>query len=150
MVHEYVRATGNVTILDRALPLLDQELKWWDTNRTFQYTSPWTNKTHTVAHYAVNNSAPRPEGFVEDYTIVHESEPALNETQKADLYAELATGAESGWDYSSRWAKQPIINVSDNNPVLRTTNVRAVIPVDLMALMAGNHRLVSYELNKSD
>ena len=27
----------------------------------------------------------------------------LNDSQKADLYAELATAAEAGWDFSSRW-----------------------------------------------
>lgn len=142
MVHDYVRSTGNTTILDRALPLLDKELLWWNTNRTIEVKSPWSNKTYTVAHYAVNNSAPRPEGYVEDYNTAHGAEPALNDSQRADLYAELASGAESGWDYSSRWAKQPIINVTDNLPVLRTLNVRAIVPVDLMALMAGNHKIV--------
>jgi alpha,alpha-trehalase len=27
----------------------------------------------------------------------------LTEEQKADLYAELASGAESGWDYTARY-----------------------------------------------
>lgn len=61
MVNSYVLVTGNTTILDRALPILEAELEWWRTNRTISVTSPYTNKTHSVAHYAVNNSAPRPE-----------------------------------------------------------------------------------------
>jgi len=69
--------------------------------------------------------------------------PALDETARGDLYAELATGAESGWDYSSRWCKIPVINVTDNNPALRTLNARAIIPVDLNSLLAGDHALVS-------
>ena len=27
----------------------------------------------------------------------------LNDSQKADLYAEFATGGETGWDFSTRW-----------------------------------------------
>lgn len=61
MVNAFVLATGNTTILERALPILDAELDWWRTNRTISVTSPFTNKTHSVAHFAVNNTAPRPE-----------------------------------------------------------------------------------------
>jgi alpha,alpha-trehalase len=79
---------------------------------------------------------------VEDFTTAMGASPALNESARGDLYAELATGAESGWDYSARWCKVPVINVSDNNPALRTLNARAIIPVDLNSLLAGDHALV--------
>lgn len=72
--------------------------------------------------------------------------PALNETEQAELYSELATGAESGWDYSSRWCEQPLLNTTDNNPSLRTLKVKSIIPVDLLSLMAGDHALVSSSL----
>ncbi|OCF57627.1 alpha,alpha-trehalase [Kwoniella mangroviensis CBS 10435] len=143
MLDAYVKVTGNTTILERALPLASAEMQWWSNNRTFNYTSPFTGKTLLVAHYAVNNSAPRPEGYVEDYETVTGSSPALNESAKAELYSELATGAESGWDYSSRWCKQPVQNVSDNNPALRTLNVKAIIPVDLLSLLSGDHLLLA-------
>lgn len=118
-------------------------MSWWDTNRSISVTSPYTNRTHSVYHYNVFvNTAPRPEGYVEDYTTVMGSSPALNESAQEALYSELATGAESGWDYSSRWMKVPIINVSDNDPTLRTLNIKAQIPVDLTSLMAGNHDIV--------
>ena len=71
--------------------------------------------------------------------------PALNTSQQADLYAELASGAETGWDYSSRFCKVPVINTTDNNPALRTLNVRGMIPVDLTSLLAGDHALVGFE-----
>ncbi|EJT47475.1 hypothetical protein A1Q1_03730 [Trichosporon asahii var. asahii CBS 2479] len=128
MVHEYIKQTGNVTILQRALPSMERELAWWHQNRTLQVTSPWSGKNYTVAHYAVNNSAPRPEGYVEDYDTVNHAQPPLNASQQADLYAELATGAESGWDYSARWLKTPVANVSNNEEALRQLNLRAIIP----------------------
>jgi alpha,alpha-trehalase len=80
---------------------------------------------------------------VEDFLTVHESSPMLNETEQAALYAELATGAESGWDYSVRWCKEKILNLTSNDPALRQLNARAIIPVDLTALLAGDHALVS-------
>lgn len=59
-----------------------------------------------------------------------------NDTEKAALYAELASGAESGWDYSSRWTKQPHAgNLTDQTPALRTLNVRNTIAVDLNAIL---------------
>ncbi|OCF32704.1 alpha,alpha-trehalase [Kwoniella heveanensis BCC8398] len=149
MLDAYIKVTGNTTILDRALPLASAEMEWWATNRTFTITSPFTNKTLTVAHYAVNNTAPRPEGYVEDFETVMGASPALNETARGELYSELATGAESGWDYSSRWCKQPLLNTSDNDPALRTLNIKAIIPVDLISLLSGDHALLAdlYELH---
>ena len=44
--------------------------------------------------YAVNNSAPRPESYVEDYETT--SILNLNDQQRSDLYADLASGADSG------------------------------------------------------
>lgn len=72
--------------------------------------------------------------------------PALNETEQAELYSQLASGAESGWDYSSRWCEQPLLNTTDNYPALRTLNIKSIIPVDLLSLMAGDHALVSLSL----
>jgi len=72
--------------------------------------------------------------------------PALNESERASLYAELASGAETGWDYGARWCKQSTLNVTNNYPALRTLNTRAIIPVDLNSLLSGAHSLVSTNL----
>lgn len=65
MLYDYVKATGDTEILDRALPLAEKELAWWHTNRTLDVTSPFTNKTYSVSRYAVNNTAPRPESYLQ-------------------------------------------------------------------------------------
>ena len=143
MLNLYVQETGNTTILTEALPLADIEMKWWDYNRSIEVTSPWTNETYTVYHYNVFvNTAPRPEGYLEDYETANGAEPALNETEKEKLYIELASGAESGWDYSVRWATERIIDLEEQFPILRKLGVVATIPVDLTSLMRGNHALV--------
>jgi alpha,alpha-trehalase len=144
MVNAYVQATGNTTVLERALPLLEVELEFWRANRTIPVTSPYTGQNHTIARYDVSiNTAPRAEGYLEDFETAFGASPALNETQRSELYAELATGAESGWDYSSRWCKEPLLNVTDNLPALRTLNTRAIIPVDLNAILYGDHVILA-------
>ena len=94
MLDLYITATNDTSILNRALPLAERELQWWSTNRSISVTSPYSSKAYTMFRYAVNNSAPRPESYVEDYetTLILN----LNDQQRSDLYAELASGAESG------------------------------------------------------
>lgn len=118
MLHSYVIVTGNTSILERGLPLAEvgcsahsslytfadvsliatsqAELAWWTENRSINVTSPFTNETHTVAHFNVTNSAPRPEGYVEDFSAAFGARPALDESQRSALYAEIASGAETG------------------------------------------------------
>jgi alpha,alpha-trehalase len=140
MVAAYVNRTDDVAILDRAFPIMEAELSWWEANRAINITSPYSNETFTMTRYAVVNSAPRPESYIEDYEVANGADLATPYTdqQKADLYAELATGAETGWDFSSRWEKDPFPpkgNVTTDIPGLRTLNVRATIPVDLNAIL---------------
>ncbi|KAL7417359.1 Six-hairpin glycosidase-like protein [Mrakia frigida] len=143
MLDLFVRFTNDTSILERALPLADAELQWWQTNRTFDVTSPYTNKTHQVGRYNVFlNTAPRPEGYVEDWETVNLSDPPLNETQAEDLYIQLASGAESGWDYSARWMKDYGKNLSDPLQGLRSLAIRELAPVDLNALLASDHYLL--------
>ena len=96
-------------------------------------TSPYTGQTYSMAHYAVNNSAPRPESYIEDYQTVNDPTLAtpLTESQAADVYSELASGAETGWDYSSRFQLVPQLG----NPGLRTLNVRNNIPICLNSIL---------------
>ncbi|XP_060186175.1 probable trehalase isoform X1 [Lycium barbarum] len=47
--------------------------------------------------------------------------------KKRELYRELASAAESGWGFSSRWMR----NGSD----LTTTSTTSIVPVDLNALL---------------
>lgn len=62
----------------------------------------------------------------------------LTEDQRANLYAELASGAETGWDYSSRWAKDPLAGSAANqNPTLRSLNVRSIVPVCLNSILCA-------------
>lgn len=140
MLSRYVETSGDRDILKRALPLAEKELAWWQDNRSVQVHSPFTNQTHTMFHYSVNNTAPRPESYLTDYTTANDPSvsPALNETQRANLYAELATGAETGWDYTMRWFSQ-----ANAAAGLRSLNIRNTIAVCLNSILHKNHLLLA-------
>ncbi|KAJ2928214.1 hypothetical protein H1R20_g8878, partial [Candolleomyces eurysporus] len=135
---------GRIYYLDRSqLPVFIQmlhryvtkELAWWDRERSVSVRSPFTNDKHKVYRYSVTNSAPRPESYLTDYTTANDPNlPSLNETQRAALYAELASGAESGWDYTARWFTH-----GPANATLRDLNVRRTIAVDLNSVLYGAH-----------
>ncbi|KAF8895253.1 glycoside hydrolase family 37 protein, partial [Infundibulicybe gibba] len=141
MLSRYVQATGDKSILTRALPLAQKEIKWWNDNRSIKVQSPFSNQTQTMYHYFVNNTAPRPESYLTDYLTANgpDIKTPLNDSQKADLYAELASGAESGWDYTVRWFADP----TGTNDGLRSLNVRNTIGVDLNSIMYKNQILLA-------
>ena len=57
--------------------------------------------------------------------------PALNDSQKAALYAEFASGGETGWDFSARW------NAGSPSKVggLVSLNVRNCVGPDLNSIL---------------
>jgi len=68
-----------------------------------------------------------------DYLTVYDptlSTP-LTANQTAELYSELASGAETGWDYSSRFEAIPQLG----NPGLRSLNVKNHIPICLNSIL---------------
>ncbi|TGJ88171.1 hypothetical protein E0Z10_g557 [Xylaria hypoxylon] len=148
MVKTYVDYTNDTSILDRALPLLIKEHNFWMTNRTVQVEA--NGSTYYLAHYAVQNSEPRPESYREDWVtannnsyyagsgIIYPETNSLNESEKAALYANLASGAESGWDYSSRWIANPSDAVNDVYFPLRSLNTVNVIGVDVNSILYAN------------
>jgi alpha,alpha-trehalase len=73
--------------------------------------------------YYDNKTTPRPESLREDV----ETADLSPERQADRLYLHLRAGAESGWDFSSRW-------FSDPNDI-RTIHTADIIPVDLNSLL---------------
>ena len=148
MVRIYVEYTQNYTLLERALPILELEYDFWVTNRTV--TLERAGRNYTLNHYAVSNNQPRPESFYEDYVTAENQtyfneegqqfnfSRSLNATEKAKLYANLASGAESGWDYSTRWLKNPSDAINDDSFPLRSLNTMDILPVDLNSILYYN------------
>lgn len=59
---------------------------------------------------------------------------------RQEFYVNMKSGAESGWDFSSRWF---VANDSSNLGNLFDTRVRYILPVDLNAFLCMNARLLS-------
>ncbi|EAQ93669.1 hypothetical protein CHGG_01904 [Chaetomium globosum CBS 148.51] len=137
------------SILERALPLLVKEYEFWSNNRTVSITAA-DGKEYTLNRYAVENNQPRPESYREDYVtanngsyyaasgIIYPVKTPLNESEKAELYSNLASGAESGWDYTARWLKTPNDAARDVYFPLRSLNVRNMVSVDLNSILYQN------------
>lgn len=73
--------------------------------------------------YWDDRDTPRDESFAEDRATAAKA----TGRQPADVYRDLRAGAESGWDFSSRWLGDP-----GDLTTIRTTRV---VPVDLNALL---------------
>ncbi|UNI25061.1 Alpha,alpha-trehalase [Purpureocillium takamizusanense] len=155
MVRAYLAHTNDTSILDRALPLLVREHEFWTRNRSVEVTV--ADHTYTLSRYAVDNTQPRPESFREDYVqatnesywsptsgIIYppRAGEALNDSQRALLYSDLAAAAETGWDFSSRWLARPDDSARDVYFPLRSLNTRNVVPVCLNSILYGNERAI--------
>ncbi|KAF2087427.1 glycoside hydrolase family 37 protein [Saccharata proteae CBS 121410] len=148
MVRTYVEYTGNATVLERALPLLEREYEFWTRNRSVEVVGR-DGRTYTLNRYDVRNTQPRPESYLEDYQTVNNASyysadgtiypgTDLTPQEKATLYSNLAAGAETGWDYSSRWIANPADAAADVYFPLRSLNTRNIVPVDLNSILYGN------------
>ncbi|KAK5989023.1 Trehalase [Cladobotryum mycophilum] len=148
MVKIYIEHTNDTSILDRALPLLVQEHQFFMNNRTIKVKVD--GKAYQLQQYAVSNTQPRPESFREDWQtatnasyyaasgIIYPENKKLNESELATVYANLATGAESGMDYTIRWTSNPSDAMRDVYFPLRSLNNKNIVPVDLNSILYGN------------
>ena len=77
------------------------------------------------------HGTPRDESYREDVLTAQ----AMPQREPSDLWRNLRAGAETGWDYSSRWFA--------DNRTLATIDVTSLVPVDLNCLMAGLERTLA-------
>ncbi len=73
--------------------------------------------------YWDDRAEPRPESYRPDYELAQ----TVPEGQRDALYRNLRATAESGWDFSSRWMRDP--------KDLRTLETTQLVPVDLNSLL---------------
>jgi alpha,alpha-trehalase len=111
------------------LPLLEKEYDFWMKNAAVM--NPENNKAnHAVLmpdgeilnRYWDENDTPRPESYREDVKLA-----MISKREPAEIYRHLRAGAESGWDYSSRW-------FSDIDS-FASINTADIVPVDLNCLL---------------
>jgi alpha,alpha-trehalase len=119
------------SVMVQYLPYLLIEYRFWMTGKTklskqehraFARLVEMDNGA-TLNRYYDNRTTPRPESLAEDTHTAKEASQRDSER----LYLHLRAGAESGWDFSSRWFADP-----DD---LRTIHTADIIPVDLNSLL---------------
>lgn len=76
--------------------------------------------------------------------IIYPVKTPLNESEQATLYANLASGAESGLDYTTaKWSTNPRDSMEDIYFPLRSLNIMNIVPVDLNSILYGNEKAIS-------
>jgi alpha,alpha-trehalase len=138
MVNLLAEAKNNKQVIVQFLPQLQAEYQYWmaavtDEERKAQRGAKEVDKKaykkavfiegdNILNRYFDESETPRPESYREDI----ETAKASGRPSKT-VYRHLRSGAESGWDYSSRWLTKP------ND--LSTIHTTDIAPVDLNALL---------------
>ncbi|VDP06222.1 unnamed protein product [Heligmosomoides polygyrus] len=128
MLYEYYEVTKDKGFLVKMLPIIEKELLFWQTNRMVNVTVKGV--TYMVYRYHTRSNMPRPESFTVDI------KKAQSIPDKAQFWQDVASAAESGWDFSTRW-------FSDSKTIY-TVETRNVLPVDLNAFICWNYDILEY------
>ncbi|KAK3030631.1 hypothetical protein RJ639_035835, partial [Escallonia herrerae] len=136
MVVDIYKRTGDMNLIKMSLPALLKEHKFWNSGIHKVTIQDSQGSTHTLSRYYAMWNEPRPESS----TIDKETAFNLsNNCEKQQFYRELASVAESGWDFSTRWMR----DASD----LTTLAATSIIPVDLNAFILKMELDISFLAN---
>ena len=132
MVKLLARHRGRKRTLIEYLPYLLIEYRFWMKGRRAVNEHPDHQALGRVVQmpngvllnrYYDNKTTPRPESLKEDVETAHGKQAHESEA----LFLHLRAGAESGWDFSSRWFDDP--------KDITTIHTTDLIPVDLNCLL---------------
>uniref|UniRef100_A0A8C4YRH0 Trehalase n=1 Tax=Gopherus evgoodei TaxID=1825980 RepID=A0A8C4YRH0_9SAUR len=134
MMDAYLAHANDTEFLRENIHLLEVEYEFWQRNRSVSITVG--DRNHTLNYYNVQIGEPRPESYSKDWELASD----LNEDARQELWAELKSAAESGWDFSSRWflSWPPPLPAT-----LKDTKASAVVPVDLNAFLCKTEHLLA-------
>src|SRR5438552_16912710 len=136
MVGLYARATDTAQAL-RYLDAMEQEYAFWmDGADTLSIGHAYRRVVRLPGGVVLNrywddSNEPRPESYRPDVEIGQ----TLPESLRAGFYRNARATAESGWDFSSRWMRNP--------KDLRTLETIDLIPVDLNSLLYNAERTIA-------
>ena len=131
MVKLLARHRGRSRTYAEYLPYMLKEYNFWmkghrhlgkQDNRAYARVAQMDNGS-LLNRYYDNRTTPRPESLREDM----ETADGAVDREASRLYLHLRAGAESGWDFSSRWFTDP--------HDIKTIHTADIIPVDLNSLL---------------
>lgn len=129
MIHLLAHKKGK-SIYVRYLPYLLAEYRFWmKGSKDLSADQPANRRVVLLPDESILNRyydskrTPRPESYKEDV----ETSRQTSERVASQVYLDLRAGAESGWDYSSRWFK--------DGKHLHTIHTTEIVPIDLNCLL---------------
>ncbi|KAL6906457.1 hypothetical protein ACP4OV_004058 [Aristida adscensionis] len=120
MVLDIYRATGDLSFLRRVFPALLKEHSFWVSEVHNVVIMDNQGRVHNLSRYQARWNKPRPESATIDEELASNLTCSI---AKEKLYHQVASTAESGWDFSSRWMR--------NSTDMTTLSTIFIIPVDL-------------------
>lgn len=146
MVKLLARHNGRKATLAQYLPYMLAEYRFWmkGSRKAHQYEHKSVGRVAEMPNgiilnrYYDNKKTPRPESLNED--LVTAAGVPLRDPER--VYLHLRAGAESGWDFSSRWFDDPTS--------IESIHTVDIIPVDLNSLLYQLETTIgeTYELLK--
>lgn len=113
----------------RRLAAMKREHGWWMDGADALTPGTQINRVAMLADGSILNRYWDPRGTPRDESWREDVETAQAADREAvEVYRDLRAGAESGWDFSSRWLDGPSLSS------IRTTRI---VPVDLNAFLYG-------------
>lgn len=117
-------------VYEQYLPELEKEYHFWmagserlsETKRAYRRVVRVPDGT-ILNRYWDDSVSPRPESFLEDVTLANRIPSRI----PSQVYRDIRAAAESGWDFSSRWFRDP--------KQMETIHTTEIVPVDLNALL---------------
>ena len=130
MVRVVWEATLDTSVLENALPALLAEHDYWTRPPKQVRVQAPDGSVHELTRYYADWDSPRPESFREDQETARQAgyDVSNPDAGARQLWRDLASGAESGWDYSTRW-------FAENSTDLTTIRTTRVVPIDLNAFL---------------
>ncbi len=137
MVRLLASERGKLTLV-RYLPYLVAEHRFWmkgaktlNANQTANRRVVLMPDGSILNRYYDNKRTPRPESYKEDVETGRVAQDRL----PSQVYLDLRAGAESGWDFSSRWFK--------DGKSLHTIRTTDIVPIDLNCLLVDLERTIA-------
>ncbi|KAJ8676034.1 hypothetical protein QAD02_011820 [Eretmocerus hayati] len=135
MVSKYFDFTQDESFVFQNLDTLEMELDYWMRHKSVKIGK--NGRNYTLSRYVTNSTGPRPESYREDHKLASElTDPG----RKFKFYNDIKAGAESGWDFSSRWFTD-----KNNARSLQLDDIIAtkILPVDLNSFIQWNAKILS-------
>ncbi|KAJ7563853.1 hypothetical protein O6H91_03G128400 [Diphasiastrum complanatum] len=120
MVRVVYENTHDLDFVEEAFPVLLREHSFWQSDLHRVHIMDRKGHKHSLNRYSANWIGPRPESSTIDKQIADR----LSKEKRSLLYHDIASAAESGWDFSSR-----------NGHDLSSMRTSSIVPVDLNAFL---------------